>query len=108
MAVAAQSNTLLVNYSKIAADISSDPSNVKNYFQILEDTLIGFLLEPFHDSIRKRQRQSPKFYIFDCGVARVLSKLIDLPLAAQTYEYGRLFEAFIVNQIKASLEYSGK
>lgn len=46
--------------------------------------------------------------LFDCGVARALAQLADVELRPQTYEYGRLFECFIVNQLRASLEYAGK
>jgi predicted AAA+ superfamily ATPase len=66
--IAAQSNGQIVNYSKIARDVGVDTTTVQNYFSILEDTLIGFHLPAYHRSIRKRQRESPKFYLFDPGV----------------------------------------
>jgi len=94
--IASQTNATVVNFSKVADIIQTDPSNVKNYFQILEDTFVGFLLEPFHFSLRKRQRKKPKFYWFDCGVCRALSRVVDLPLHPSTYEYGRLFETFVI------------
>lgn len=106
--IAAQANATIVNYAKIAADALTDPSNVKNYFQILEDTLVGSFLEPYHHSIRKRQRQAPKFYLFDCGIVRALAKLLDVPLREGTYEFGKLFESFIYNQILAELSYQKK
>ncbi|MDZ4785964.1 MAG: AAA family ATPase [bacterium] len=106
--VAAQMNSKVINASKIAADISTDPSNVKNYFEILEDTLLGFRLDAYHGSIRKRQRQSPKFYWFDTGVVRAIQRHLDMPVTSSTSYYGELFESFIINQIKTILEYSGK
>ncbi len=105
LTVAAQSNGKVVNFSNIARDCLTDPSNVSNYFQILEDTLIGFLLPAFHTSVRKQQRQAPKFYFFDTGVVRALSNQTRSRALAGTYEWGRLFEAFIVSQIRAALEY---
>jgi predicted AAA+ superfamily ATPase len=108
LGISSQSITSIVNYRKIAADAQTDPKNVQSYFQILEDTLLGFFLESFHTSIRKRQRQSPKFYWFDCGVQRALSQTLDLAPVERTYEYGKLFESFIINEIKRALEYSGK
>ena len=108
LSVAAQCNSTIVNYSKIAADIQSDASNVRNYFSILEETLLGFLLEPFHLSVRKRQRTSPKFYFIDTGLVRTLSQLIDVPLRPESKEYGSYFESFIINQIRSYLEYQGK
>lgn len=104
--VAAQMNSAIINYAAIAADANTNPSNIKNYFQILEDTLLGFFLEPFDSSARKRIRKSSKFYFIDCGIERVLSGQIDTFPAKSTFEYGRLFETFIINQIRAFLEYS--
>ena len=62
----------------------------------LEDTLVGVLLDPFHLSIRKRQRQNPKFYVFDLGVQRALARSLDQPLAPGSHAFGRAFEHFIV------------
>ncbi len=106
--VAAQMSGKILNYSKVASDCQTDPSNVRNYYQILEETLVGFYLEPFHQSIRKRQGQSPKFYFVDSGIARALAGHLDLPLRPQTSLYGEVFEAFVINQIRTHLEYSFK
>lgn len=103
--IAAQANGTILNYSKIAADIQSDPVSVKNYFQILEDTLLGFFVDPFHLSLRKRQRQSPKFYLFDPGLIRAQALQLDVPLHPGNYTFGRIFESFLINLIRSSLEY---
>jgi predicted AAA+ superfamily ATPase len=104
--VAAQMSGKLINYAKVAADCSTDPSNVKNYFQILDDTLLGFFLEPFHESVRKRQTKSSKFYFIDTGISRALSGLLDVPPRSGTSQFGDLFEAFVITQIRTTLEYS--
>ena len=97
--VAAQSAGTVINYSKIARDIGSDPVSVQSYFQIAQDTFIGFLLLPYHRSLRKRQSKNPKFYFFDLGVCRALDRKLDLPIEPRTYEYGNLFEQFVINEI---------
>lgn len=97
--VAAQCSGTIVNYSKIARDISSDPVSVQSYFEILEDTLLGFQLKPFHLSVRKRQRKNPKFYLFDLGVQHALSRRLTVPVTPQTSEYGRAFEQFLITEI---------
>lgn len=66
--VAAQSQAKIINFSKISHSIGVDISTVQNYFQILEDTFTGFLIQPYDESIRKRQRKNPKFYFFDTGI----------------------------------------
>lgn len=96
----------LINYAKVAGDCSTAPSNVKNYFQILDDTLLGFFMEPFHESVRKRQAKSPKFYFIDTGISRALAGLLDVPPRPGTSQYGDLSEAFVITQIRTALEYS--
>ena len=106
--ISAANDTEMVQYSNIARDVRSNPNSILNYYSILEDTLLGFFLEPYHTSIRKRQKTSPKFYWFDCGVRRALAGTIDLPVIPQSFEYGSLFESFIVNEINRLLTYTGK
>ena len=97
--IAAQTNGKIINFSKISKDIGVDDKTVKSYFQILEDTLVGSYLQPFHRSIRKRQREAPKFYLFDIGVKRALDNTINLPLSPKTYAYGDAFEHFVILEI---------
>lgn len=106
--VAAQTNTSVVNYSNIAKDIDSDPKTVSGYYDILEDTLLGLRLPSYHTSIRKQQKKAPKFYFFDTGVARALAGQVDYDLAPKSFEYGQLFEAFIVNELNRCLTYKDR
>jgi predicted AAA+ superfamily ATPase len=94
--VAAQMNGKILNYAKIARDSGIEEKSVSRYFQILDDTLLGFFLEPYHLSVRKRQSQKSKFYFFDTGVTRTLQNTVNLKLYAQTPAYGDLFEQFII------------
>lgn len=94
--IAAQANGKIVNYSNIANDVGVDDKTVKEYFQILEDTLIGFFLEPYHNSFRKRLSEKPKFYFFDTGVARSLARRLSVPLLPKTFMYGDAFEHFVI------------
>lgn len=103
--VAAQMSGKIINYSKIATEVGASDRSVQTYFQILEETLIGSLLEPYHTSIRKRQRQAPKFYFFDTGVMRALDRTITVPLVSSTYAFGVAFEHFIVNELRKLSSY---
>ena len=49
---------------------------------------------------------APKFYFFDIGVARALAGRIDQPLSEGTFEYGKAFEALVINEIHRLLTYS--
>lgn len=104
--IAAQSNGKIVNFSKIADDVGVDTVTVINYFMILEETLVGFLLQPYHTSIRKQQRQNPKFYFFDIGVKRALSRTVGIRLQEGTYGFGEAFEHFVIAEIMRLCSYT--
>ncbi len=103
--VAAQTHTQIVNFAKISRDVGVDVTTVQNYFSILEDTLIGILLPAYHTSIRKRQLQSPKFYFFDPGVVRSLTRQLNQDLTPGSFAYGLHFEQFLILEIMRLAEY---
>ena len=103
--IAAQCNGELVNFSRIARGVGVDTKTVQSYFQILEDTLVAYTLEPYHRSVRKRQSQAPRFYLFDTGVCRALSRTLNVPLNPGTYAYGRAFEHFVVTEALRRSDY---
>ena len=106
--LAACENGNIINYSNIARETANKGQNVKEYFQILEDTLIGFHLLAYVKSSRKRLMRHPKFYFFDTGVQRVLAKRIYQDISRYTTEYGRLFEHFIIKEIIHLSQYKKK
>jgi predicted AAA+ superfamily ATPase len=108
LVVASQVSGQIVNFSKIAREVGASTFTVQTYFQILEDTLIGSLIEPFHESVRKRQRGNPKFYLFDTGVQRSLNNTLQVELLPQTYAFGVAFEHFVVNEINRLQSYGKK
>lgn len=103
--VAAQVNGEILNYSNIARDIGVDHKTVASYFEILEDTHLGFMLNPWHASVRKRQRQAPKFWWFDPGVCRALAGMLTVDLVPRTGGYGRAFEHFVILEIVRASDY---
>jgi predicted AAA+ superfamily ATPase len=95
----------LINYSNIARDCGVDSKTVKEYYQILVDTLLGSFVEPFK---RRQSRQvigkAPKFYLFDVGVAGALTQR-DIP-EPRGEQFGRAFEHFIYMELLAHRSYS--
>lgn len=89
----------VINHHKIAQEIGVSSATVQSYFQIIEDTLLGFYLPAFHLSVRKSQRISPKFYLFDTGVKKALEQSLDQKVIARTAVFGDLFESFLINEI---------
>ena len=106
--IAAQCNGEIINFANIARDVGADIKTVQSYFEILEDTLLGFTLEPFHQSVRKRQRQAPKFYLFDTGVRRALDRTLTIELKPGTYAYGKAFEHLVIAEAIRLNEYRQK
>lgn len=105
---ASEENGNIINYSNISQDIGLSSNSVKEYYQILEDTLIGFKLEPLKKSVRQRISKSPKFYFFDTGVQRALSEKLSVPLYKGMTEYGRTFEHWLIKEIVHLTKYKEK
>ncbi len=103
--VAAQTNGKILSYSKISRDLGVDDKTVKNYFSVLADTYVGFFLPSFHRSIRKRQREAPKFYFFDLGVKRALERNLSVDLNSSSYAFGEAFETWVVQECFRLNEY---
>lgn len=97
--IAASQNGELLNYSNIARETQVSYKTVREYYKILEDTLIGFYLMPYSKSIRKKLNKHSKFYFFDLGVVTAINKNLRNSLNPLSYEYGKIFEHFIILEI---------
>ncbi|MFA4857728.1 MAG: AAA family ATPase [Candidatus Margulisiibacteriota bacterium] len=95
-----------VNFSDLGRQCAVAYATVREFYSILEDTLMGFFLYPCLKSERKRMSHSPKFYFFDNGVVRaLLGTLQDKP---SSLEKGRLFEQWIIQEIYRLNQYAAK
>jgi predicted AAA+ superfamily ATPase len=94
--IAAQMNGKITNFSKISKDVGVDNKTIQSYYEILEDTYIGFRLPAFHQSLRKAQLLTPKFYFFDVGVKRALDLSVRSAVVEGNSFYGDTFEHFII------------
>jgi predicted AAA+ superfamily ATPase len=103
---AAFSNGEMVNYANIASDCGVSAVTVKEYFQILEDTLIGRFLPSYQKKPKRRVITAPKFYFFDIGVVNYLLKRGKIDFGSELF--GNAFEHFIYNELYAHSSYSGK
>lgn len=102
--VAALSNGEVLNYTNIARECGISSPTVKDYFQILEDTLIGRHLPAFRKRRKRRLVVSPKFYFFDLSPVIYLSRRGKVALGSELF--GRAFEHFIWMEIVAHSSYS--
>lgn len=97
--IAASANGEILNFSKLGRLAQIDDKSVERYYQILEETLLGFFLYGYDRSIRKQIIQSPKFYFFDLGVMRAIKGEISVEVLPSTFEYGKLFESYVITEI---------
>jgi len=73
--VAALTNAEQINYSKVAQDSGIPASTIKSYYEILNDTFTGFILEPWQASKKRKAISTAKFYFFDVGLANFLNSV---------------------------------
>jgi predicted AAA+ superfamily ATPase len=100
--IAAITNGELLNYANVARESGVSTKVVREYFQILEDTLLGFRLAPWKKSANRRLIETEKFYLFDIGLANYLSRRTPI---AGTPEFGKSFEHYILMELIAYQAY---
>jgi len=100
--VSAVTNGELLNYTNVAREAGVSAKVVRSYFEILEDTLLGFRLQPWRRAKSRRLIETEKFYWFDVGVANFLSRRNPKP---GTPEFGKAFEHYILMELLAWQSY---
>jgi predicted AAA+ superfamily ATPase len=100
----ALSHGQLINYANVARDCGVSAKTVREYFQILDDTLLGHRLPPWRKARQRRLIETEKYYLFDAGVARALRG--NLPREPGSEEFGRAFEHVLIEETRAYLSYA--
>ncbi len=104
-AVAATHGQLL-NYANVARDCGVSAKTVREYYQILDDTLLGHRLPPWRKSRGRRLIETEKYYLFDVGLVRALSGMRRIEAGSE--EFGRAFEHLLIEEVRAYLSYREK
>lgn len=103
--VAGVSNTEMINATNIARDCGVDRTTVQGYFQILQDTMLCYLIYPYRKKVKRDIiTATPKFYLFDVGIANYLSQQVVTSLKGEMA--GKSFEHFILMELIAYLKFS--
>jgi predicted AAA+ superfamily ATPase len=100
--VASITNAELLNYANVGREAGAKAKDVRDYFQILEDTLLGFRIKPWGSSKNRRLVETEKFYLFDVGVCNFLARR--KPLIGSG-EFGKSFEHLILMELLAYRAY---
>ena len=102
--LAGKTNTELINYSNIASDVGLSSNTIREYYHLLEDTFLGYLLPPYKKTIKRKPVSMQKFYFFDIGITNALTGQWNI--MEGTRDFGKRFEHFIFNEIHAYLKYT--
>jgi predicted AAA+ superfamily ATPase len=93
-------------YDSLCSDVGVSAPTIKEYFQILEDTLIGHRLYPYSKTTKRKAMASPKFYFFDVGIGNALLKRFSLH--EKTSEFGTACEQYVFQEISAYIKQNNK
>lgn len=102
--VAALTDGEIINNNNIAQECGVHASTVSSYFDILEDTLLGYRIPAYTKVLQRRLVQAPRFYYFDIGIVNHLLHRKDL--ARGTADYGHAFEHLVIQELVAWLHYT--
>lgn len=96
----------MINFSNISNDVAVSATTVREYYHLLEDTFLGFVLPAWQKSFKRKAISTAKFYYFDIGVKNILAgiKTID----PNSDIYGNAFEHFIACELRAYISYRKK
>jgi uncharacterized protein len=102
----ALSNGQEISYQSISGDCGVSANSIKNYIQILEDTLVAFQLPGYTKTRKRKSISRSKLYFFDIGVTNSLAKRGKIMPGSELF--GKAFEHFIILEVRAFLSYSRK
>ncbi len=102
--IAGMLNGQVVNVTNIASESAVARPTVQRYFEVLVDTLIGVWLRAWQPRLKVREVTHPKFYFFDCGVARAAAGRLRAPL--HDSERGPLLETWVLHELRAHLSFT--
>ena len=92
-----------INFANISSDCGVAVRTIESYFDILNDTLIGFSVPPFLSTTKRKAITRAKYFLFDIGIVNSLTHRGYVAFKSELF--GRLFEHFIALELRAFLSY---
>lgn len=102
--IAALTDGEMVNYNSIATDCGASANTIEAYFDILQETMIGYYIPAFRNVQKRRLIKAPKFYFFDIGIVNYLCNRRKMEPGSTDFGHG--FEHLIVQELMAYLSYT--
>ncbi len=106
LSAAALSDTEMLSYATIARDCAVSGHTVRDYYQILVDTLLGHLLPAYTKRPKRRVIRAPKFYFDDVGVVNCLARRGVLQPRSELF--GKAFENWVFHELRCYSAYHGR
>lgn len=103
LSLSALSNGHEINFESMASDCGVSPSTLKSYFQVLDETLIGFLLPGYTKTKKRKAISRAKHYYFDIGVVNNLCRRGVINEKSELF--GNALEHFLILEVRAYLGY---
>ena len=102
--LAALASSEQINYANIASDVGLSAKTIKEYYEILHDTLLAFSLPVWKSGKKRKTSATAKYYLFDLGVIHTLAGTKTLDRNSDLY--GKSFEHFLIGEVRAYQSYS--
>ena len=87
-----------ISLTNLSQDVGVAVNTIKNYYQILVDTYVGYYIPAYSGNIRKRLFSTPKFTFFDNGLRNACAKMQFSERLLNT-EGGYLFEHWVGTEL---------
>ncbi len=101
--LAGRTATQLINFENISRESAISGKTISAYYQILEDTFVGYFLPCWDKRVRKQLSKHSKFYFFDNGITTALNDSLTQKLNPEMR--GAQFEQMMINEIRAFASY---
>lgn len=105
LSLIAESAGSLVNYSKMATTLGIHRETVKEYLQVLEESLVGNHLPSYSQSAHRRVTKAEKIYLSDNGIAYYLMDLKNSEVLEASGKTGALYENLIISEFRKAASF---
>lgn len=105
--LAALASGQTINLSALSREAGVPVATLRLFYQVLEDTFIGYRIPAFGEKSRKRVLTTPKFLFFDVGVRNAAARL-PLTNALLQAQAGQVFENWVGLELYHRCAYAGR
>jgi uncharacterized protein len=92
--IIAQRTGNILSFSELAKDCGISFSSAQNYLKLLELSYSISLARPYFENVSKRLIKSPKVYLLDVGLARLMTKEFHSPILS-----GSMYETWVYTEL---------